>query len=698
MQYVDFDLEIGLRPDAQGQDYPVAVVRSPAGEARAVMRFPFDEAALIAYHETIQTALGGSGQERRQAGQTVQEFGQRLFEALFAGDIRSCYDVSQREAARKDEQGLRVKLRVQAPELAALPWEFLYDARQGEYVCLSRQTPLVRYLELPQSAQPLPVKPPLRILCMIASPGDQAQLDIGREQGRIQEALSDLQARGLVELTWLEGQTWRDLQRAMRGGPWHVFHFIGHGGFDPRSDEGVLALADDQGRTSLLTATQMGQMLADHRSLRLALLNACEGAQSSERDLFSSTAATLARRGIPAVLAMQYEITDRAAIECTRAFYEALADGMPVDAAVSEARKAITFSIANTLEWATPVLYLRSPDSALFEIAKEKRHKPAATTHKPKAEAALPAEAQAVASPAVPSVSRGTILAACRGHEDGIAALAWSPDGRRVASASYDSTVQVWNAATGSHVLTYSGHTWRVRAVAWSPDGASIASGGDDGTMQVWDAKDGSLRFKYEGHCNAVAWSLDGSRIATGGGGGTVEILDSETGEVTFSYDGHEDAVTSLAWSPDGSRIASGSTDASVQVWMTTPGGSAFTYRGHHESVWAVAWSSDGKHIASAGDPDGRVNVWDTSTWGNVVTYDGHSERVVALAWSPNSKHIASGGEDNKVHLWDTTSGARLYTFTEHSEHVAALAWAHDGQRIASGSDSEVSVLIWQAG
>src|SRR5579885_143976 len=449
MQYVDFDLEIGPRVDAQGQDYPVAVVRSPAGEARAVMRFPFDEAALSAYHETIQTALGGTGQERRQAGQTVQDFGQRLFEALFAGDIRSCYDVSQREAGRKDDQGLRVKLRIQTPALAALPWEFLYDARQGEYVCLSRQTPLVRYLELPQSAQPLPVKPPLRILCMISSPGDQAQLDIEREKGRIQEALSDLQGRGLVELTWLDGQTWRDLQRAMRGGPWHVFHFIGHGGFDPRSDEGVLALADEQGHTSLLTATQMGHLLADHRSLRLALLNACEGAQSSERDLFSSTAATLARRGIPAVLAMQYEITDRAAIEYTRAFYEAVADGMPVDAAVSEARKAISLGIANTLEWATPVLYMRSPDGALFEVEQQRASQPEA-----------PAAQPAAAAQAAPASKIGTLLCTYSGHDNQVWHLGWSPDGARMASVQrLDNVVHVWDTDVGGRLLTYEGHT-----------------------------------------------------------------------------------------------------------------------------------------------------------------------------------------------------------------------------------------------
>ena len=111
-------------------------------------------------------------------------------------------------------------------------------------------------------------------------------------------------------------------------------------------------------------------MLADHRSLRLVLLNACEGARGSERDIFSSTASILVRRGLPAVLAMQYEITDQAAIEFARAFYEALADGLPVDAAVAEARKAVSLAVTNTVEWGTPVLYMRSPDGVIFDLGK----------------------------------------------------------------------------------------------------------------------------------------------------------------------------------------------------------------------------------------------------------------------------------------------------------------------------------------
>jgi hypothetical protein len=175
-----------------------------------------------------------------------------------------------------------------------------------------------------------------------------------------------LRERGLLELTWLEGQTWRYLQRAMRRGPWHIFHFVGHGGFDPATEEGAIALSNDAGHMDLLRAYSLAELLDDHYPLRLVFLNSCEGARGSENDAFSSTAATLVRRGVPAVVAMQYEITDRAAIEFSRDFYEALADNLPVDAAVTEARAAV--SMDSMLEWGTPVLYMHSPDGRVFEL------------------------------------------------------------------------------------------------------------------------------------------------------------------------------------------------------------------------------------------------------------------------------------------------------------------------------------------
>jgi CHAT domain-containing protein len=105
----------------------------------------------------------------------------------------------------------------------------------------------------------------------------------------VEAATKDLQANGLVELTWLKGKTWRDLQKEMRGGPWHIFHFIGHGAFDRNAGEGLIFLEDEEGASHRLSATQLGRLLADHHSLRLVLLNACEGARGSERDIFSST-------------------------------------------------------------------------------------------------------------------------------------------------------------------------------------------------------------------------------------------------------------------------------------------------------------------------------------------------------------------------------------------------------------------------
>ncbi len=148
---------------------------------------------------------------------------------------------------------------------------------------------------------------------------------------------------------------------------------MGHGSFDPSSDEGLIALTDATGAPHFLHATELGRLLADHSSLRLVLLNSCEGGKGSAQDVFSSTAAILVRRGIPAVVAMQYAISDQAAMEFARAFYEALADGLSVDAAVTEARKAVSLAVANTVEWGTPLLYMRAPEGIIFQLPAARR-------------------------------------------------------------------------------------------------------------------------------------------------------------------------------------------------------------------------------------------------------------------------------------------------------------------------------------
>jgi hypothetical protein len=200
---------------------------------------------------------------------------------------------------------------------------------------------------------------------MVASPSDLPLLDVAQERARIDTAIGGIDG---VELHWLEGGTWRDLQSALQREKFHIFHFIGHGGFDRERGEGIVALCDDSGAAHRLGASDLGLLLGDHDSLRLTVLNSCDGARADRLDIFSSTAAVLVRKGTPAVIAMQYEITDTAAVELSRSFYAALARGLAVDCALTEARKAVALALPGTVEWGTPVLHLRAHEGRIFDV------------------------------------------------------------------------------------------------------------------------------------------------------------------------------------------------------------------------------------------------------------------------------------------------------------------------------------------
>lgn len=364
MTYLDFDLLI----ERSEHGYMARVLRGPAGTATAEFSKPFSDLEV----ENFVLRMGHQRQRVRRIESPemkgAKEFGARLFEAIFRDQVFGCFH-SGLDKARQQEAGLRIRLRLtDVPELADLPWEYLYNRSLNRFLALSSETPLVRYLDLPESIRPLAVKPPLKALVMISSPSDRPGLDVEQEWTKLGEALTHLEQQVLMAPERLENASLAALQQQLRQGEYHVFHFIGHGGFDPIAQDGMLALEDENKQSHLVSGQHLGMVLHDHRSLRLVILNACEGARSSRVDPFAGTAQSLIQQGIPAVIAMQFPITDEAAITFSKELYSTLSDGYPVDAALSEARKAI-FAQGNEVEWGTPVLYLRSPDGRIFDIA-----------------------------------------------------------------------------------------------------------------------------------------------------------------------------------------------------------------------------------------------------------------------------------------------------------------------------------------
>ena len=300
--------------------------------------------------------------------------------------------------------------------------------------------------------------------------------------------------------------------------------------------------------------------------------------------------------------------------------------------------------------------------------------------------------------PSTSSLPTGALLFTYHGHTDSVGSVTWSPGGQRIASASGDHTVQVWDALTGGYVLTYREHSDQVQAVAWSPKGKYLASASNDRTVQVWDATSGDTIATYRHHSDvvwAVVWSPDGQHIASASSDRTVQVWDATSGNTIYTYSGHTDTVYAVSWSPDGLRIASGSFDGTVQVWDAPRGNKAFTYPGHTDQVTAVAWSPDNTHIAS-GSKDKTAHVWNAATGSTTTTYNGHSGTVEAVAWAPNGRHIASGSTDHTVQIWNSSSGSAIYTYYGHAGPTWSVAWS-PGSRYIASAGKDKTVQVWQA-
>ena len=314
-----------------------AKVNSPEGEAANDFRMPFTDEELVGFIERVSQPWRSTRAVDSPELDAIKDFGGRLFTAVFDKPVYTCFSNSLATASR-----LRIRLRLKdVPELAYLPWEYLYDSFVGSFLALSSDTPIVRYMEMPRRIQALGVKPPLRVLVMISSPTDEAKLDVEAEWSKLTEAVDKLTRKKSVVLERLENATLLALRHRLRERDVHIFHFIGHGKFDPEARDGILMMEDEEGKGYPVSGQLLGMHLHEHRPLRLAVLNACEGARASLTDAFGGIAQSLVQQGIPAVLAMQFKITDQAAITFASEFYGSMADYYPVDAALAQARLAI---------------------------------------------------------------------------------------------------------------------------------------------------------------------------------------------------------------------------------------------------------------------------------------------------------------------------------------------------------------------
>jgi hypothetical protein len=361
-------IELEVASGAADGQFTVRVVRSLAG-GQSTTTMHLDASRYLDARDDLETVVLASAATSRRifspGEQRLRDVGQQLFEALFSGSVNEAYRASASRADAGNER-LQVVLRLDAPELAGIPWEAMYDPRDEEFICRA-ENPLVRHIPS-AAAEPLEVASSLEVLVLVASPSDLPSLDVETERRKLNDALAEPIADGRIHLKWLMQARWEDVQDEMLSGTWHALHFIGHGDYDPDSDQGVIALVGDDDRAHYVEADRLAELLNQATPTpRLVVLNSCQSGRSSARNLFSSTAATLVRRGISAVAAMQFAISDTGAIKFARGFYSALASGRAIGDAIGAGRVGL-LGTPGSLEWVTPVLYVRDDNASLFKI------------------------------------------------------------------------------------------------------------------------------------------------------------------------------------------------------------------------------------------------------------------------------------------------------------------------------------------
>ena len=288
------------------------------------------------------------------------------------------------------------------------------------------------------------------------------------------------------------------------------------------------------------------------------------------------------------------------------------------------------------------------------------------------------------------------------GHQ-GVQSIAYSVDGRTLASGCSDSTIKLWDSQRGAEVDFHTAQRARVSSVACStacagerPDGNTIASTSYDNIIKLWDFQRGTEIKTFGGHqqyFSSIAFSPNAKTIAIGSQLKPIKLWDSQSGAEFDFPTAHSARVSSVAFSSDGKTIASGSYDRTIKLWDSQSGRELHSLTGHEDDIHSVAFSPDGKTLAS-GSKDHTIKLWDNQSGVELETLTGHRHGVLSVAFSPDGGTLASGSIDKTIKLWDNLIGIELKTLTEHNGWVSNVAFSPDGKTLASASHDK-TIKLW---
>ncbi|CAD8117467.1 unnamed protein product [Paramecium primaurelia] len=282
------------------------------------------------------------------------------------------------------------------------------------------------------------------------------------------------------------------------------------------------------------------------------------------------------------------------------------------------------------------------------------------------------------------------------GHTGAVWSVCISPDGKIVASGSYDKSIRLWDIKTGQQKAKLVGHTGTVWSVCISPDGNTLASGSQDNSIRLWDFKTGQQKGQLNGHTSTVlslCFSPDGTTLASSSGDNSIRLWDMKTGQQIAKLEGHYSTVYSVSFSPDGTTLASGGWDSSIRLWDVKTGQQKAKLDGHISIVYSVSFSPDGTTLASSGW-DCSIRLWDMKTGEQIAKIDGHTREVLSICFSPDGTLLASCSDDNSIRLWDFKTRKFKTELEGHTSWIQSVCFSPDGNQLASGSNDN-SIRLW---